>query len=52
VVLPYVLKVIDFKCLEKSISKHFYRTVKPVYNGHSREPGNMAFMSSCTVYTG
>ena len=27
-------------------------TVKPVYKGHSREPENVAFMSSCPLYTG
>ena len=27
-------------------------TVKPVYNGHSREPGNVPFISSCPLYTG
>ena len=26
-------------------------TVKPVYKGHSWEPDNMAFMSSCPLYT-
>jgi hypothetical protein len=26
--------------------------VKPVYKGHSREPENVAFMSSCPLYTG
>ena len=26
--------------------------VKPVYKGHSREPENVAFMSSSTLYTG
>jgi hypothetical protein len=25
-------------------------TVKPVYKGHSREPENVAFMSSCSKY--
>jgi hypothetical protein len=30
----------------------FICTVKPVYKGHSREPGNVAFMSSCPLYTG
>jgi hypothetical protein len=24
----------------------------PVYKGHSREPENVAFMSSCPLYTG
>jgi hypothetical protein len=28
------------------------RIVKPVYRGHSREPENVAFMSSCPLYTG
>jgi len=27
-------------------------TVKPVYKGHSREPENGAFKSSCPLYTG
>jgi hypothetical protein len=27
-------------------------TVKPVHKGHSREPENVAFMSSCLLYTG
>ena len=27
-------------------------TVKPVYKGHQREPENVVFMSSCTLYTG
>ena len=27
-------------------------TVKPINKGHSREPENMAFMSSCPLYTG
>jgi hypothetical protein len=27
-------------------------TVEPVYKGHSREPENVAFMSSCPSYTG
>ena len=27
-------------------------TVKPVYKGHSRECENVAFMSSCLLYTG
>jgi len=27
-------------------------TVKPVHKGHSREPKNVAFMSSCPLYTG
>ena len=26
--------------------------VKPVYKGHAREPENVAFMSSCPLYTG
>jgi hypothetical protein len=26
-------------------------TVKSVYKGHSREPTNVAFMSSCPLYT-
>jgi hypothetical protein len=25
-------------------------TVKPVYKGHSREPENVPFMSSCPLY--
>ena len=32
-------------------TKHIY-TVKPVYNGHSREHGNVVLMSSCPLYTG
>jgi hypothetical protein len=27
-------------------------TVKPVYKGHSKEPENLPFMSSCSLYTG
>jgi len=27
-------------------------TVKPVYKGHSREPENVVFISSCPLYTG
>jgi hypothetical protein len=27
-------------------------TVKPVYKGHSMEPENVPFMSSCPLYTG
>jgi len=27
-------------------------TVKPVYKGHSKEPENVAFISSCPLYTG
>jgi hypothetical protein len=27
-------------------------TVKPENKGRSREPGNVAFMSSCPLYTG
>ena len=27
-------------------------SVKPVYKGHSREPENVAFMSSYSLYTG
>ena len=27
-------------------------TVKPVYKGHSREPEEVPFMSSCPLYTG
>jgi len=27
-------------------------TVKPVYQGHTREPDNVAFMSSCPLYRG
>jgi hypothetical protein len=27
-------------------------TVNPVYKGHSREPENVPFMSSCPLYTG
>jgi len=27
-------------------------TVNPVYKDHSREPQNMAFMSTCLLYTG
>ena len=29
----------------------FLYTVKPVYKGHSRKPENVAFMSSCPLYT-
>ena len=29
-----------------------YSTVRPVYKGHSREPGNVVFISSCPLYTG
>jgi len=27
-------------------------TVKAIYNGHSREPENVAFMNSCPLDTG
>jgi hypothetical protein len=27
-------------------------TVRPVYKDHSREPENVAFMSSCPLYIG
>ena len=27
-------------------------TVNPVYKGHSREPENVPFISSCPLYTG
>jgi hypothetical protein len=27
-------------------------TIRHVYKGHSREPENMGFMSSCPLYTG
>ena len=30
----------------------FSNTVKPVYKGNSREPENVAFISSCPLYTG
>jgi hypothetical protein len=30
----------------------FICIVKPVYKGHSREPENVVFMSSCPLYTG
>jgi len=30
----------------------FLCTGKPVYKGHSREPTNVSFMSSCPLYTG
>jgi hypothetical protein len=30
----------------------YVNTVKPVYKGHSREPGNVHFISSCPLYTG
>ena len=30
----------------------FNRTVKPVYKGHIRESENVAFKSSCPLYTG
>ena len=30
----------------------FPKTVKPVYKGHSQEPENVSFMSSCPLYTG
>jgi hypothetical protein len=36
----------------KSMSNSFENTVKPVYKGHSMEPENVAFMSSCPLYTG
>ena len=43
------LLTLSFCVLELHIS-----TVKPVhvYNNHSREPENVAFMSSCPLYTG
>ena len=36
----------------KSMSNSFENTVKHVYKGHSREPENVASMSSCPLYTG
>jgi hypothetical protein len=36
----------------KSMSNNFENTVKPAYKGHSMEPENVAFMSSCPLYTG
>ena len=35
-----------------NLKTKFAHTVKPVYKGHSREPKNVAFMSSCSLYTG
>jgi hypothetical protein len=32
--------------------RHTAATVKPVYQGHTREPENVAFMSSYPLYTG
>jgi len=29
-----------------------YTVYKPVYKGHSMEPENVPFMSSCPLYTG
>jgi len=31
---------------------HFVYIVKPIYKGHSMEPENVAFISSCPLYTG
>ena len=31
------------------LNKNSYYTVKPVYKGHSREPENVPFMSSCPL---
>ena len=36
---------------DKKISKLNTITVKPVYNGHTREPENVPFMNSCPLYT-
>jgi len=30
----------------------FIYTVKPVYKGHSMQPENVGFMSSCPLYIG
>jgi hypothetical protein len=44
--------------LSKEITYHSSRqqglsVVKPVYKGHSREPENVAYMTSCPlIYTG
>ena len=32
--------------------KNKKNTVKPVYKDHSREPENVAIISSCPLYTG
>jgi hypothetical protein len=32
--------------------KYLKYTVKPVYKGHSWESENVAFISSCPLYTG
>jgi hypothetical protein len=36
----------------KLVSLCWIYAVKPVYKGHSKEPENVAFLSSCLSYTG
>jgi len=40
--------------ITKSVTKLFSKNgvVEPTYKGHSREPENVVFMSSCPLYTG
>ena len=49
--LKYQSSCIFFMLLYFYSRKKVY-TVKLVYNGHSKEPENKAFMSSCPLYTG
>jgi len=41
----------SFNCTCRSCRQSNCYTVKPVYNGHSWEPENVALMSSCPLYT-
>jgi len=43
----------QFIICHKSVkNQHLQHTVKSVYKGHSKEPENVAFMSSWPLYTG
>jgi hypothetical protein len=44
---------LDVKPFNQSINKSINAiyTFKPVYKGHSKEPQNVVFMSSCPLYT-
>jgi len=41
-----------YRRLCQSKSCFCFGTVKPVYKGHSSEPENVPFMSSCPLYAG
>jgi len=47
--------LVNLKCAETlffSYGHYIVKLVKPVYKGHSMEPENVAFMSSCPLYAG